>query len=68
VLPNSTHFPASDDAFTVQDVSVFEVLASLLATSIQNTVLYQKLDEELKKAKTELRQYTRVSWDKYVKG
>lgn len=55
-------------AFTEQDLSVFEVLASLLATSIQNAFLFQKLDEELKKTKRTLQAYTKDGWERYLNG
>jgi PAS domain S-box-containing protein len=54
--------------FTEQDLSVFEVLASLLATSIQNAFLFKKLDEDLTVTKQELQLYVRESWNKYRKG
>ncbi len=53
-------------AFTEQDLSVFEVLASLLATSLQNAFLFQKLDEELKITKRDLQNYVKTSWDRYL--
>jgi PAS domain S-box-containing protein len=55
-------------AFTEQDLSVFEVLASLLATSLQNAFLFQKLDEELKATKSDLQAYVKGGWDRYLKG
>lgn len=55
-------------AFTDQDISVFEILASLLATSIQNAFLFQTLDEELKLTKKELQTHVLTGWDKYMKG
>jgi len=55
-------------AFTEQDLSVFEVLASQLATSIQNALLFQKLEEELKETKRDLQAYVRTSWDGYRRG
>jgi PAS domain S-box-containing protein len=57
----------SEAALTEQDFSVFEVLASLLATSLQNAILFQKLDEELKKTKSQLQAYTKDSWDRYLR-
>ncbi len=50
-----------DNAFTEQDVSVFEVLASLLAASLQNAFLFQKLEEEIKATKEDLKTYVRGS-------
>lgn len=57
-----------ESAFTEQDLSVFEVLASQLAISIQNAFLFQGLDEELKKTKRDLQEYVRVGWERYRKG
>ncbi|MCA2000847.1 MAG: PAS domain-containing protein [Chloroflexi bacterium] len=54
--------------FNEQDLSVFEVLASLLATSIQNAFLFKKLDEDLTVTKQELQLYVRESWSKYRKS
>ncbi len=54
-------------AFTEQDISVFEILASLLATSIQNAFLFNRLDEELKMTKKELQAHVLSGWDKYIK-
>ena len=54
-------------AFTTQDLSVFEILASLLATAIQNAFLFHNLEEELKETKRDLQNYVKVSWDKYMK-
>ena len=56
-----------DNAFTEQDVSVFEVLASLLAASLQNAFLFQKLEEEIKATKEDLKTYVRGSWSNYLK-
>jgi len=55
-----------ESAFTEQDLSVFEVLASLLATSLQNAFLFQKLDEELKVTKKDLQAYVRTGWSSYL--
>lgn len=57
-----------EEAFTEQDISVFEVLASLLATSLQNSFLFQKLDEELNAAKSNLQTYVKDGWDRYRKS
>ncbi|MEW5869253.1 MAG: PAS domain-containing protein [Chloroflexota bacterium] len=54
-----------ESAFSEQDLSVFEVLASLLATSLQNAFLFQKLDEELKATKRDLQTYVKIGWDRY---
>ncbi|MBN8579191.1 MAG: GAF domain-containing protein [Anaerolineae bacterium] len=54
-------------AFTEQDISVFEVLASLLATAIQNAFLFNRLDEELKMTKKELQAHVLSGWDQYTK-
>lgn len=56
-----------ESAFAEQDLSVFEVLASLLATSLQNAFLFQKLDEELKVTKRDLQTYMRTGWSNYLK-
>jgi PAS domain S-box-containing protein len=58
----------SEAAFTEKDFSVFEVLASLLATSIQNAFLFQKLDEDLKTTKRSLQAYTKDGWERYLNG
>jgi PAS domain S-box-containing protein len=55
-------------AFTEQDLAIFEVLGSLLATAIQNAFLFNKLDEELKVTKRELNTYIVDGWEKYRKG
>jgi PAS domain S-box-containing protein len=55
-----------ESAFTERDLSIFEVLASLLATSLQNAFLFQKLDEELKITKRDLQNYVKTSWDRYL--
>jgi PAS domain S-box-containing protein len=55
-----------ESAFTEQDISVFEVLAALLATSIQNAFLFQKLDIELKATKRDLEFHVKDSWSKYL--
>lgn len=57
-----------DDAFTRQDLSAFEVLASLLATSIENAFLFNKLDEELKLTKKELQAHVLDGWERFRKG
>jgi len=54
-------------AFTEQDISVFEILASLLATAIQNAFLFNRLDEELKMTKKELQAHVLSGWDQYTK-
>lgn len=54
-------------AFTEQDISVFEILASLLATSIQNALLFNRLDEELKMTKKELQAHVLSGWDQLTK-
>jgi len=54
--------------FTEQDLSAFEVLASLLAASIQNAFLFKKLDEDLTVTKQELQTYIRDGWSRYRKG
>lgn len=50
--------------FTEQDVSVFEVLSSLLSISIQNAFLFKGVDAELEKTKRELQTYVRTGWGK----
>jgi GAF domain-containing protein len=55
-----------ESAFTEQDLSVFEVLASLLATALQNAFLFQKLDEELETTKRDLRARVRSGWSNYL--
>ncbi len=55
-----------ESAFTEQDLSIFEVLASLLATSLQNSFLFQKLDEELKATQKDLQTYVKSSWSNYM--
>jgi hypothetical protein len=57
-----------ESAFAEQDVSVFEVLASLLATSIQNAFLFHGLDKELKKTQMDLHSYVKTGWEKYRKS
>lgn len=54
--------------FTAQDLSAFEVLASLLAASIQNAFLFKKLDEDLTVTKQELQTYVKDGWNKYRKS
>jgi PAS domain S-box-containing protein len=56
-----------EDAFNEQDLSVFEVLASMLANSIQNAFLFQELDKELQSTKKDLQVYIRSGWDRYRK-
>jgi len=58
----------AEDAFNNQDLPVFEVLASLLAISIQNAFLFNKLDEELKITRRELKTHVIGSWERYRKG
>ncbi len=53
-------------AFIEQDISVFEVLASLLANTIQNVFLFNQLDEELKMTKKELKAHVLSGWGKYT--
>lgn len=55
-------------SFSAQDLSVFEILASLLANSIQNAFLFQRLDEELKEIKRDLKTYVRAGWERYLKS
>jgi hypothetical protein len=56
-----------ESVFTEQDLSVFEVLASLLATSLQNALMFHKLEEELKATKSDLQAYVRASWSNYLR-
>lgn len=53
-------------AFTEHDLSVFKILASLLANSLQNAFLFQKLDEELETTKKELQARVRAGWSNFL--
>jgi PAS domain S-box-containing protein len=56
-----------ENAFTEQYLSVFGVLASLLATAIENAHLYKKIDDELEKVKADLKRYVQASWNSYLR-
>lgn len=55
-----------ESAFTEQDLSVFKVLASLLATALQNAFLFQELDDELETTKRDLQAQIRAGWSSYL--
>jgi PAS domain S-box-containing protein len=48
-----------------QDISVFQIVANQIAIVIENANLYQRINTELEHTQSELREQTKLGWDRY---